>query len=343
MMEQPPPNPDKVGELVHTALTEKVWESVEPLGEGIDENWPLQEMNKRIVRYLYKGVPAAETLAEPFPKAVKAFIEAAVSNYNRACAEKPWFPDLDLCPAICAAAWEVAQASPRFPPVTPREIQELATLEYDHAFFKTKFDTAVWETVKMSFEDADEKMHGKLHRALAGSFEKALEAAKACTRETKDLKRVEAFLKHWMEDSMCRVWRGIEDPENTLTEATVVNLFQNLAAPNGEDDPFSCIPPALISKIGRPPRTWAFYKPTIKALFASWEEAENRPSKKQKKAAAAEEEEDAAVEGEEVYGEPVESALEEEPADMDEDGDTYGAEPAGGKDAWVRPKKTPFR
>merc|ERR1719221_814462 len=74
---------------------------------------------------------------------------------------------------------------------------------------------------------------------------------------------------------MNRAWQAIDNSERIVTHDSVVQLFQNLLAPFGEEHPFSCIPAALTLNIGRPPSDWPFIRQNANKLFANWGQQAN--------------------------------------------------------------------
>merc|ERR1719336_87357 len=126
----------------------------------------------------------------------------------------------------------------------------------------------MWDVTVATFKD--DVLCSKIYKALHHAHQSAFNAAVADTKPVRDLERVEAFTKQWIENTVGRVWQSVDDLDQAVTRDTVVRLFQNLVAPFGEEHPFSCVPAALTRKIGRPPRDWDVIKETIKQLFLAW-------------------------------------------------------------------------
>merc|ERR1712008_413191 len=98
------------------------------------------------------------------------------------------------------------------------------------------------------------------------------EESVADSRPLEELQRVEIFIRKWIDDSMRRAWCSLEALEapGTLTDKSVMRLFQALAAPFGDEHPYSCIPDCLTKGIGRPPQDWKFIGQVVKQLFDTW-------------------------------------------------------------------------
>jgi len=189
------------------------------------------EMAKRIVRYLYKSSTAENLTTLPWRQAAQQFIEKAAISYNSACHEKPWFGELDIVPALGIACFQVAEACGGFPRPSLDDVQELAAGWYKDRLEKTKVEKVLWEWLQANFP-ADEKILGKLYKALNNTYSKAYEGARGqSAKGSKDSSSlVEKFMKTWIHDSMGRVWE-IPDREILLTVDTVTELFTGLATP----------------------------------------------------------------------------------------------------------------
>jgi hypothetical protein len=236
--------PDELNNNVHKALQEAIWEAVQTVAE-LEETWSPEEMTKRIVRYLYKSSTAENLTSLPWKQAINQFVEKAANSYSSACHEKPWYAELDITPALGMAGWQVAEACGGFPRPTLEQVQELAATTYKDRLEKAKVEKVLWDWLQTNFP-ADEKVLGKLFKALNGTYGKAYDSARAVVAKG-EVSPVEHFVTQWMRDSMGRVWE-IPDREILLTEDTVTELFTGLATPGifGDEDPnFSCIPSSL--------------------------------------------------------------------------------------------------
>jgi len=110
-------------------------------------------------------------------------------------------------------------------------------------------------------------VQSKIYKALHKAYHGALEESMADSRPQEELQRVEIFIRKWIDDSMSRAWYSLEAVGVTLTDKSVLRLFQALAAPFGDEHPYSCIPDILTKGIGRPPQDWKFIGQAVKQLF----------------------------------------------------------------------------
>jgi len=272
---------EELNSQVHKALSEAVWEAVQTVAE-LEDTWSPEEMTKRIVRYLYKSSTAADLTALPWKQAAQQFIEKAAQSYNSACHEKAWFGELDIAPAMGQACAVVADACGGFPRPSSEQVAELAMGWYKDRLEKTKVEKVLWEWIQTNFP-ADDKIQGKLYKALNNSYTKAYDSARGKSAQG----NVEKFMKSWIRDSMGRVWE-IPDREVLLTVDTVTELFTGLATPgiSGDDDPdFSCVPTAL--SLGESV-SLDFIREYVEKMVDEWENPPEPAAKKAKNGGAEE-------------------------------------------------------
>lgn len=246
-----------------------VAEAVKPVSKRESE-WSAGEMVKRITKYFCKGL-ALEMLSTPWRQATQSFVEGAMQGYVSACGFKPWFFELDLAPAVCAAAWELAKGSGSVGRgLRPRDVEQFAVAQYQDAMEAALLDKALWDVTEATFPE--HAACGKICKTLRVELDRALADAKAMSRSVSDLQRVETFTRQWLENSMSRCLQSSFGyaPDTPLTPKSVVALFQGLLAPFGEDHPFSCVPPSLTERIGRPPREWPVLQDAVRRLFAAY-------------------------------------------------------------------------
>jgi hypothetical protein len=193
---------EQLSTSIHKALHEAVREAVQPVAD-LEVTWSPEEMTKRIVRYLHKSA-TADLMTLQWRQAAAQFVEKATLSYNSACHEKAWFRDLDILPALSAACWQVAEACGGFPRPKVEEVHDLAAGWSKDRVEKSKVEKIIWEWLETNFP-ADEKVLGKLYKAIQATYSKAYETAR--NKSTGDsAKDAELFVKTWMQDSMGRVW-----------------------------------------------------------------------------------------------------------------------------------------
>jgi len=208
--------------------------------------------------------------------------------YSAGCGDSAWFFELDLAPALCACLWELLRGPGTGGAPCCRSYAALereATAHYEDTMDRHLLERAMWDVTKDIF--TDDFVCKRVYKYLADSHSVALAAANAESTGLHPLRRVEKFLREWMEQSISRAWQSIDNSGVAITEELVLNLFQNLIAPFGEDHPFSCVPTALTESIGRPPHDWPFMKKTAKTMFESWRRQETAPASKRRKKSGA--------------------------------------------------------
>lgn len=261
----------------------------------LEAEWSEGEIAKRIVRYMYKAASDTELLTMPWDQCCKELVQRMMHGYSAACSNKDWFFSIDLPPALLSAAWEILQASGQAAATSPEEIQEVIVLEYEDKLDRILLDRAMWGVTCDVF--SNEKVQSKVFQAISRAYWPALdtvlenglleeEILRGDLPPHKQLQRVEAFTRQWIDDSVCRAWVSVEQAESMLTEDVVEDLFRGLIMPFGGDDPFSCMPAALTGNIGRPPPDWVFLTRVVQELFSSWKNGTpgGGSSKKRKRA-----------------------------------------------------------
>jgi hypothetical protein len=157
--------------------------------------------------------------------------------------------------------------------------------QFQSSLDRMTLDKAIWEMVESVFGD-DDKARAKVNHAISRSYDPALKVALADPTPMEPLHRVEIFTKHWIDDAACRSWGGLQDQAETLlSNETLVEMFDHLLQPFGDDHPFSAIPRELTEEIGPPPRGWDFIPQVVEQLFENWNNpgAPSKSSKKRKK------------------------------------------------------------
>jgi len=269
-------------ERVHTNLYAIVAEAVDQVFH-LERAWSKNEMVKRVVRYVYNAAKSQELLLLPWEQASAQLVENAMGAYCASCSEKNWCFELDLGQALASAAWELARAtgqarsrSGEGPAVRFRQLKDKVIDEYEDKLDEALMSKAIWDATQVTFPDV--AVQSKVNRALSKTHAKALEECLADTRPMPELQKVEQFTTRWMDSSMRQAWSSLDGGDSTISEGMVLRLFQNLIAPFGDVHPYSCIPPALIETIGRPPRDWQFLVDASKRLMASWRQELERPA-----------------------------------------------------------------
>merc|ERR1712194_552024 len=128
----------------------------------------------------------------------------------------------------------------------------------------------MWDVTEETFGTGT--VCSKIYKGLHLSHEPAYQDA--CRFQLKKgdtaATRVEIFTRQWIELSMGRAWQSIENSPTLLTHEKIVELFERLIAPFGDDHPFSCVPFSLSKSLGRPPGNWPFLWNEARRLCLSW-------------------------------------------------------------------------
>jgi len=255
---------EEVMQKVHACLNKQVWKATKKIAEK-EKDWDQTELSKRITKYLYKGAQAPELLTLPWHQAGPQFIETAMRGYSNACADKPWFFDLDLTVAFHMAFWEILNGSGQNAQWS--EVERVLNAKYEELMDGCLLEKAIWDSACLLLPD-QESLSNKLYKGLKTAHEKAFEEAMA-TPVADDLQRVEFFTRSWILHSMGKVWQAAEQG-GLMNQESMAMLFQELLAPFGEEHPFSCVPGVLTQSIGRPPRDWEFLQEAVREFFLNW-------------------------------------------------------------------------
>jgi len=237
---------------------------------------PENDINKKIVKHLFKGCSDPELLTMPWQQACKELVERSMSGYSGACCELEWFFDIDLVPAFMVPAYELVARSGKNVPETA--IQEILQAEYEAELDRKLLEKALWDVSARLFKE--EKVHSKVYQSLSKSywpaFEEVLQDGNLHREmmygldEATELRRVEAFARRWLDDAIVRAWATIEASDIGLNQQMLMRLVKELVAPFGEEHPYSCLPGAFIDHLGRPPQDWAYIRAMVNDLFRSW-------------------------------------------------------------------------
>jgi len=260
---------DKVLERVHTALTKSVNKATKKIADQ-EKDWDQVELCKRIVRYLYKGAQAPELLTLHWRQAAEQFVDTAMQGFTAACGDKPWFFEMDLTSAFGMAFWEIHSGSGQRAQWS--EVEAVLNSKYEQLMDLCLLEKAMWDSAGGLIPD-QEPLRNKLYKALKTSHEIAFKEATEAPRMG-DLQRVELFTRAWVDSAINKSYSVLEQG-NLMNADSVVQLFQELLAPFGEEHPFSCIPAVLTQSIGRPPKDWDFLQEAVMQFFLLWNNPEN--------------------------------------------------------------------
>lgn len=299
-------------ERIHHLLYKHVEEAVDPVVH-LEEKWTRADMIRRIVRYIYKSASSEDLLKQPSGECVKNLVENAMHGYSAACQDKDWFFDIELGPAFVSTAWEILRTgrhAPRFD-----WLQEKVELEYEDKLDRIMNERAMREAAKKSFKD--DTISHKVFQALYKSFDVALDDAVIDNRPISDERKMELFMKKWINESMSRCWNSVPNSEQVITENSASRLFSHLVAPFGNDHPFSCIPNDFFPSGERPPVNWPYIRIAVRQMFESWKRHALAPPSKKRKTGRSSEVREAAIERDVA---PAEDEVPEEEVPVEEEG-----------------------
>eukprot|EP00928_Gymnodinium_smaydae_P073171 TRINITY_DN56415_c0_g1_i1.p1 TRINITY_DN56415_c0_g1~~TRINITY_DN56415_c0_g1_i1.p1 ORF type:complete len:475 (+),score=99.92 TRINITY_DN56415_c0_g1_i1:80-1504(+) len=289
-----PMNHEQLSNAVHSTLTETLWPSIEAIAH-LEETWSPQETSKRVVRYLYKSAMAEDLTKLDWQEAVRQFVDKATASYISACAEKPWFEELDVTPAVAAASWAIAQACGGWPRPKMAQVAQLAMDLFHLCAHKGKFEKVLWEAIESYFA-LEDKVKSKFYHAFAKTYGIAFENARSKPGQT-NFAQAEAFMKEWITEGLGRAWHGVQNSPDVLTLESLVEFFKGLITNFESEDLVSCLPPTLVEEgMERTAEDWEeFLLPLVQDIFNEWENPEpassSKKRKKKKKANADEEDE----------------------------------------------------
>mmetsp|Transcript_20179 Transcript_20179/g.46633 ORF Transcript_20179/g.46633 Transcript_20179/m.46633 type:complete len:357 (-) Transcript_20179:20-1090(-) len=273
---------------MHAGIYAAVGDAVSRIAH-LECEWGPDEITKKVVRYIFKAASDSELLQMRWEEICKEFVERAFQGYSSACAEMSWFYEIDLVPTFVQAALELIMASGQ--QVSPAGVQEIVHAEYEDKLDRTMLDKAFWDVTKALV--SDEKAAGKLRNNLSKAYWPALDEVLndgTLHREmmygldqNTELKRVESFVKRWLDDAMSRSWAALENAGEAPGPEMLSELLRHLIAPFGTESPFSCLPAALTEGLGRPPPDWAFIRTCSTELIAIWNGEIPHPAAKRRR------------------------------------------------------------
>jgi len=262
-------------------VNNSVWEAVQDIMHLAEEGSDAGKLTKRIVKYMYSSASKSELMGLPWDELCAEFVKGMWHSYSSSCGELEWFYHIDLVAALTAGALVLLPAAGwRIP---PHQVFETMSREFESNLDRKTLEKALWEMVENLYGD-DEKTRTKMYRALSNSYDAALKSALADPAPREEIQRVEVFLEKWMDDATCRAWGGLGDQaQEVLNTESLVEMFDHLLRPFGDEHPFSAIPRVLYENIGAPPRGWDFIPEAVQQLFERWEQQENAPRKPKKR------------------------------------------------------------
>ena len=181
---------EEVLQKVHSCLNKQVWKAIKKIAEK-EKDWDEMELFKRITKYLYKGAQAPELLTMPWQQSAQQYIETAMRGYSTACADKPWFFDMDLTVAFHMSYWEILSGSGQNPQWS--EVEAVLNAKYEELMDDCLLDKAIWDSAGLLLPD-QEALRNKVYKGLKSAHERAREETLASPLRD-DLQRVEFFYK----------------------------------------------------------------------------------------------------------------------------------------------------
>jgi hypothetical protein len=278
---------------LHETMYNQVSMAAQPVAH-LEAEWTADTITNRIVKFMYKAASGSDLVQMPWHEMVSQLVQRAMHGFSVSCDKAAWFFAIDLSQAFFTAAMDLLVGTGKVNEIPANEaVRHVVLMEYEDKLDRILLDRAMWETTESIF--SDEKARTKVYNALSKAYPRALDQILNVIVTEDDpnirltpeqqLKRVEEFLWHWIDDSMCRAWVSIEGAESVLTNENVGQLFQTLIAPFGVEDPYTCMPQAVTGQIGRPPPDWVFVETAVTRLFGQWTGGGDgfRPAKKRRK------------------------------------------------------------
>eukprot|EP00930_Biecheleria_cincta_P060268 TRINITY_DN45949_c0_g1_i1.p1 TRINITY_DN45949_c0_g1~~TRINITY_DN45949_c0_g1_i1.p1 ORF type:complete len:592 (+),score=85.53 TRINITY_DN45949_c0_g1_i1:38-1777(+) len=255
-------------------LVERVPEIMRPQSD-LETDWPFEELCKRIIKYVEKGLAVCGPERLPWDQTVRKFLDRSLQSFSAACAGKPWFLNVekDMQLLFCDVAERLVH------PPSREKLEALVGQEYLKITEQRMFEETIWTALHRAFPNSGENACKKAFTALTRAHAVASKETKE-NQEGSNMARIKAFAKTWIHTSMGRAHTmGLAAD---LTEAAMLELFRCLVHPD-KHATFSCVPKELLQKTGRPPRNWDFLRPTIRDMIASWEGDHSQTSQANKR------------------------------------------------------------
>jgi len=229
------------------------------------------ELVRRISTQLEKHIrdTCAHANAMAWDIVVSDFVKSVKRKYAANWGSAPWFIDLNLLPALSFAATEIVTATRHQPGTKPGRSPSSDQLAravgglYEEWRNTIPCYRAIWDVVNKLFDD--ERVQVLVGTALIDFYDASVD--KALLLAENSLNRVETFLEEWVSNSMSSVSEGLKQANFVMNKKLALDLYQNLVAPAGDDDPTSCIPLEFIRVIGRPPNNWDTLAKFSEVLF----------------------------------------------------------------------------
>lgn len=264
---------------VHDAIGKSVWDAVGQIMH-LEPNWSEDQLSKRIVKYIYKSASDEKLLDMEWDQLCENLTKGMFHGFSSSCGESEWFHTIDLAPALSAAALVLLPAAGWH--VSPQQAHHTVLMAYQHNLDRRTLEKVLWEMVQNLFDD--EKVRTKIFNAISRSFEPARERARNDLTPQEEITRVETFMKSWIDDCACRAWGGLGDQaEEYVNHETLVQMFDHVLQPFGDDHPFSAVPREFTETMGAPPPGWDFIPQAVEDLFNNWAASESMPKKRRKK------------------------------------------------------------
>ena len=261
------PVPGDGHENAKSLLQREVREVMKILGEQ-ETLWSTSELAKRTVKYFDRGLNAAKD-HDDWHVAAEKFMRSSLGSFSAACNSRSWFPDAEdfLKPILHNVSWELIQDCDNASECSPDLLQELVETCYEKMLDEINFDRSIRDAVRRSFGHLGKEIEGKVVTALTRTHEGAVKGAQEAAGSS--MRKIEAFVKTWMNQSMDRASIMIKKWEELVTEDSILELFKLLLAPDISES-YTCVPRQFRSPKGRPPRNWNYLRPCVRDLLGRW-------------------------------------------------------------------------
>ena len=266
---------------IHDSIYTPVWEAVQKIMH-LEPNLEKGNLAKKIVKFMNRAASDESLMTLEWDSLCEKLVQNMCGGgYAFSLGESEWFNEIDLSPALTAAAMVLLPAAGWRVPA--QQAHELISSACQAQLDKKTLEKAMWEMCENLFGD-DEKVRSKMYNAISRSYEPAVETAKKDLTPQEDIVRVESFMRAWIDDAACRAWGGLhEQAEEVMTQDTLVSIFDHLLQPFGEEHEFSAIPRIFTEEIGPPPPGWDFIPTVVEDLFNKWNNPESAPPRKRRK------------------------------------------------------------
>lgn len=197
-------------------LSQAVAEVLTPV-YGVDEEWPADKLQTKVVSYFANPAKKLET-RQPWNKILQEYADKSMGTLFQVFAERPWFRDVDFL-SVLDAGFRSAVPARVLNRVDNQALNEAVVAEYDKVYKSNMAGYIMWDACSevTDGEEATKKIWNHL--------QKAWDNAKARVPDALDgdmLGYVEEFVRDWVRGTLAKLTLEV------LNEDACAHLFTAL-------------------------------------------------------------------------------------------------------------------